>query len=261
MDDKLPSVTARRVAAYRLAFKRVPALFGDPAADERLARDVVGAVADAPHEPSALPSQAMKRYLRARTVFFDRLVVDAVGGGMTQILCIGAGYDGRAFRYAMPGVRWWEIDQPSIQADKRERLERLGIDAGHVRFVTHDIRDGGLAAAVLAAGYEPDAPFLALCEGVIVYLDPLVVEDLLHQLRSLSTIGSRLAISTGTAMARPEQVAVRARFRETVAALGEPVLNTLAAEEMTELLARCRWRSVKTSERSHRAGFVIATPV
>ena len=33
------SVTAQRVAAQRLAFDRVPARYGDPAADETLARD------------------------------------------------------------------------------------------------------------------------------------------------------------------------------------------------------------------------------
>jgi Phosphotransferase enzyme family len=40
MREGRPSVTARRVAAYRLGFDRLAAGFGDPAADERLAADV-----------------------------------------------------------------------------------------------------------------------------------------------------------------------------------------------------------------------------
>jgi len=37
MDDGGPSVTARRVAAHRLGFSRIPAAYGVPAADEALA--------------------------------------------------------------------------------------------------------------------------------------------------------------------------------------------------------------------------------
>jgi len=40
MEDGGPSVTARRVAAHRLGFDRVPVAYGDPAADEALAVDV-----------------------------------------------------------------------------------------------------------------------------------------------------------------------------------------------------------------------------
>jgi hypothetical protein len=40
MDSGAPSITAGRVAAHRLGFPRVPAPYGDPAADEALAADV-----------------------------------------------------------------------------------------------------------------------------------------------------------------------------------------------------------------------------
>jgi len=39
-DNGGPSITARRVVAYRLGFTRVPAPYGDAAADEALAADV-----------------------------------------------------------------------------------------------------------------------------------------------------------------------------------------------------------------------------
>ena len=44
MQDGQVSVTAQRVAAQRLTFDRVPAPYGDPAADDTLARDVAAAV-------------------------------------------------------------------------------------------------------------------------------------------------------------------------------------------------------------------------
>ena len=129
------------------------------------------------------------------TVFFDRVVTGAMERHVTQVLNVGAGYDGRALRYAKPGVAWWEVDHPHTQADKRNRLERLGIDTAHVCFVGHDLRHPGLGPALIAAGHQPDAASIVICEGVAVYLDLPVFESVLAELRSLATVGTRLAMS------------------------------------------------------------------
>ena len=73
MKEGSASHTARGVAAYRLICERVAAGYGDPAADEALSRDV--AVRPTPG------GTRMREYLRARTAFFDRVVVDAVDRG------------------------------------------------------------------------------------------------------------------------------------------------------------------------------------
>ena len=91
------SATAQRVAALRLTFERVAAPYGDPSADERLARDVAAGV------PAG--SSPLVHYLEARTTFFDRVVVGALDRGVAQVVVAGAGYDGRALRYAKPGAR------------------------------------------------------------------------------------------------------------------------------------------------------------
>ena len=173
MRDGVASVTAARVAAYRLAFERHPFPSGDPAADERLAADVAAGLGD------FQPSERMGRYLAARTRFFDRVAVGAIERGVAQLVVIGAGYDGRSLRYARPGVGWFEVDHPDTQADKRARLRPLGIDAARVAFVGFDLRERGLARALVAAGVEPDAPAQLLCEGVAVYLEPAVLEMML----------------------------------------------------------------------------------
>src|SRR5215469_304239 len=253
MRDGLPSVTAARVAAYRLAFERLPFPAGDPSADERLAADVAADLGD------FKPSERMGRYLAARTRFFDRVVVGAIERGVAQLVVIGAGYDGRSLRYAVPGVRWFEVDHPDTQSDKRARLRRLGIDAAHVAFVGFDLRERGLARALVAAGVEPDAPAQLLCEGVAVYLERAVLETMLSELRALATPGTRLAMSTSTALPAAE-AGVRERFAAAVGALGEPVRSSLDADAVTRLLGRARWRRVEVSERSARAGFVVAAP-
>jgi methyltransferase (TIGR00027 family) len=226
-----PSITARRVAAYRLGFTRVPAPYGDAAADQALSADVA-----AGHEPAA---GRMREYLDARTRFFDRVVVGAIGRGVRQVVVGAAGYDGRAFRYARSGVRWFEVDQPATQRDKRERLERLGIAVRHVRFVEADFTSDPVAERLTAAGLDPARPGLFLLEGVAVYLEPAVLERVLRQFRQVARSGSRLAISVSRSGTDAE---ARSRFQAAVAALGEPARSALEADEATGVLARTGWQ-------------------
>ena len=148
------SVTAQRVAAHRLTFDRIPARYGDPAADDTLARDVAAAAEVAPGP--------MREYLRARTRFFDGVVISALGRGFAQIVTGAAGYDGRSLRYARPGLIWFEVDHPATQHDKRARLDRLGIPSGHIRFVEADFSTDPVADRLLSAGLYPDRPSLFL---------------------------------------------------------------------------------------------------
>jgi methyltransferase (TIGR00027 family) len=247
-----PSLTARRVAAQRLGFPRVPADLGNPAAEDLLSADVAGDLA------GGAPGR-MSRYLAARTAFFDRVVVGALDGGIDQVVTVGAGYDGRALRYARPGVRWFEVDHPDTQTDKRERLERLGIDAGHVSFVPVDLAETGVAPALAAAGFDPGRTSLLLCEGLLVYLDREVIERLLTALRGLATPGSRLAVSVSVAVDGAEGRARREQFARRVAAVGEPARTVLQPPEAEALLRRTGWDAgTGGSERGRAAGLIVA---
>jgi methyltransferase (TIGR00027 family) len=238
MEDGGPSVTARRVAAYRLGFDRVAPGYGDPAADEALAADVAAG--------QAASANRMRDYLAARTAFFDRTVTGAIGRGVRQVVVGAAGYDGRALRYAKPGVRWFEVDHPATQRDKLARLERLGIAAPHVRFVEADFTRDPVADRLRAAGLRADARALFLLEGVAVYLEPAVLEAVLEQFRQVAKPGSRLAISMSLYWAR--DAAARARFQAAVAALGEPVRSAFGPDEAEALLARTGWRITASRE-------------
>ncbi len=260
LDNGGPSVTARRVAAYRLGFTRVPAPYGDAAADEALAADVA-----AGEEPAA---GRMREYLDARTRFFDRVVVGAIGRGVSQIVVGAAGYDGRAFRYAKSGVRWFEIDLPATQRDKRERLARLGLsEPRQVRFVEADFTRDPVAERLTSAGLNTAQASLFLLEGVAVYLEPAVLERVLRQFRQVARAGSRLAISVSRSGTDRE---ARLRFQASVATLGEPARSALEAGEATELLAHTGWRVTAADdandpdvaarrERLRSAGLLIAS--
>ncbi len=96
---------------------------------------------------------------------------------MSQVVIGAAGYDGRAFRYAKPGVSWFELDHPSTQADKLAGLAHLGVQSGHVRFVAADFASDPVAERLLDAGLDPKSPSLFLLEGVAVYLELGVLAD------------------------------------------------------------------------------------
>ena len=250
------SETARRVAAQRLGFERVPATYGDPRADELLSRDIAaGLPADGP----------LRRYLEARTRFFDTVVVRCLDAGITQVVVGAAGYDCRALRYAKPGVRWFEIDRGPTQEDKRERLARIGIGSPHVSFVPADFDADDVRGALASHGFDDASPALFLLEGVAVYLERSTLDSVLRQFAGMAAPRSRLAISLsvsgvpgsgdpGSGDADP-LAARRAAFRAAVAAIGEPVRSSVGPNEVDDLLGSAGW--TRTGEPS-RAGLVVA---
>ena len=247
MKDGTASQTARSVAAHRLEYARVPADHGDPAADQLLTADVAD---------GAQPTRnRMHEYLRGRTAFFDQAVVNSIASGVAQVVIGGAGYDGRALRYARPGVRWFEVDHPVTQADKRERLARLGIDARPVRFIPADFTSDPIAEPLIAAGLDSGRPALFLLEGVAVYLDPPVVERVLAEFRAATTTGGVLAVSFSIASSTSDS---RARFRERVAALGEPARSEFSEDETRDLLTASGWAVRDASDRQRSLGLLMA---
>jgi methyltransferase (TIGR00027 family) len=241
MIEGRPSETAQRVAAHRLAFERVATGYGNPAADMALATDVAG------WPQHGLSGGRMHDYLRARTAFFDRIVVGALERGCTQVVIGAAGYDGRALRYAKPGVTWFEVDLVSTQRDKLARLRRLGIGTENVRFVEADFASDPVAERLLASGLSHSLSCLFLLEGVAVYLERAVLERALRQFAQAAGPGSRLAISMSID-SELHDAEVRSRFREAVAAMGEPTRLTLELDEAVGLLASSGWQELSEME-------------
>jgi methyltransferase (TIGR00027 family) len=254
------SWTARRVAAQRLGFPRVPAGYGRPADDQRLLADVAG--------DAERGDFGMTRYLRARTAFVDRSVVAALDAGTPQALIVGAGYDGRALRYARPGVAWFELDHPDTQADKRDRLARLGIAAGHIAFVPAEIGVVDVPAALAAAGHDATRPTVVVVEGLAPYLSLPVFTGLLTGLAARAAAGSTLALELPLVPRTDEARARRSRLAQAVGDRGEPLRSAVEADDVERLLAAAGWvvrravspagEPVATSRSS--VAFVLAAP-
>lgn len=131
-------------------------------------------------------------WLVARTRFFDDAVTSALDAGVRQVVIVAAGYGNRAWRLARPGVRFFEVDHPATQADKRGRAPE-----GGPRYVPVDFGTDSVAERLLAAGYRADEPGVFTVEGVTMYLTEAQVRDLSGTLRRVGAAGSRLAINFG----------------------------------------------------------------
>ena len=165
-------MNARWVASQQLRLERTRPSTpeGDVAAERRLLRDVAGAGAGAVTFPLGRSS-----VLAQRTRVIDAEVARALGRGTTQVVLLGSGYDGRSLRFRSDRVRWFEVDRPATQADKRRRFDALGVDTPGTTSVGLDLLDGGgaLGGALEEAGHDAGAASLFVCEGL---LDSLTLE-------------------------------------------------------------------------------------
>jgi methyltransferase (TIGR00027 family) len=119
-----------------------------------------------------------------RTLHFDELLESRLGD-VEQLVVLGAGFDTRA--YSEPrreGLRWFEVDQPAVQAVKRDALARAGIGATHVVFVAADFSSDDAFDLLERAGYDPRRRTLFLWEGVTLYLGVDAVRRTLRQVRA-----------------------------------------------------------------------------
>jgi O-methyltransferase involved in polyketide biosynthesis len=134
-------------------------------------------------------------------------------------------------------------------------LSRLGIATPQVTFVPADFAVDPVAGPLLAAGLDPARQALFLFEGVAVYLERRDNERVLAGFRAVTPAGSPLAISVS--VGGPTS-ATGTRFRERVAALGEPARMMLTIEETVGLLAGAGWELTEPGDRQRSAGLLLA---
>jgi methyltransferase (TIGR00027 family) len=184
--------TGLTIAGIRAAeTERADRLFADP-----LAGAFVAAAGSPPSQATGQQAVALRFWVVARTVFLDELIMDACAGGCRQVVLLGAGFDTRAFRLPWPpGVRCFELDTRDVLDTKEQVLTAQHAMPGCERItVPGDLRDDW-PAALRAAGLRPAEPTAWVAEGLLVYLTPDDVDQLLDRVTSLSAPGSRLGLT------------------------------------------------------------------
>jgi methyltransferase (TIGR00027 family) len=129
-------------------------------------------------EKLAAAFPGLTEYIIARTVFFDRLFMDALKNETPQIVLLGAGYDTRPYRFAPSNTssEVFELDIAPTQDRKKKclRSARIAVPP-QVKFVPINFNQDALEDVLKAAGYQLDKKTLFLWEGVSYYLTPASV--------------------------------------------------------------------------------------
>jgi methyltransferase (TIGR00027 family) len=252
------SLVARRVAAQRarLAPTRPSTPTGDPDAERRLCADLRG---------TATVGLGRMAGLAERTRVVDAEVAGALGRGTRQVVLLGAGYDGRALRFGGGDTRWFEVDRPATLADKERRLRALGIEPTQVRFIPLDLLRADVGAALDAAGHDPDAPTLYVCEGLAEFLTLEAMASACDAMSARAAVGSRLV---ATFVVTPEVGgawrARRAASDLLLRAAGEPRRNEFAPGDPEKLMVVTGWHVLYAASaprpRPRRSRRVAAPP-
>ena len=187
-----PSLTARWVAAQRLRLERTRP--STPGGDTQAERRLYGAIAGGVSVPIGRSSA-----LAQRTQVIDAQVARALGHGTAQIVLLGAGDDGRALRFGGGAVRWFEVDRPATQADKRSRLRALDITTTGTTYLGLDLLDDDVGAALHAAGHNATAPSLFVAEELFDTMTLEATASVCSALRPRAAPGSVLVATFSVA--------------------------------------------------------------
>jgi methyltransferase (TIGR00027 family) len=245
MKASRPSQTAHFVALGRaiadVGLSHVPD-FHDPTArvflsakGKRSLAKIENAARDGKSGMRVEAARVMADMIALRTAAIDRAVRDAIAGGARQLVILGAGYDGRAWRMPeLVGVKVFEVDHPATQGDKRAHLAELPPAAGIVSFVSIDFERESLDTVLDRAGHDRSSPTCWIWEGVVMYLTRDAMRATLAGIAGRSAPGSTLIVNYHNAHRR---FFARLLFR----LIGEPQISAWTREEMAADLRSARF--------------------
>jgi methyltransferase (TIGR00027 family) len=233
------SRTAISAAGHRAAHQVLDgaSVLSDSLAIRILGDDSDAALADA--------RDGARRPLRLFIALRSRIAEDSVrrmlAEGGRQVVILGAGLDTLGYRLApLEGLRVFEVDRPDTQAEKRRRLAaaRIAVPA-HLEFAPCDFETQSLAAALGAAGFDPEKRAVFVWLGVTPYLTPEAVETTLRYVAGLPG-GAEIVFDYANPPESIEASTTRdhhARMAERVAALGERFRGYFETKDLHRRLA------------------------
>jgi len=245
-----PDSTAVRVALWRALHVEVdppPHVF-----DDSIALKIAGPDDGWRNRPDMDPkfTSSFRASIVARARFVEDLLLERVGRGVRQYVILGAGLDSVAQRRPeiASTLQLFEIDQPSAQAWKRQRLIDLGFGIpGWLRFVPVDFEaNDDWWQRLAAAGFDAKQPTLVASTGVSMYLTKDAIAATLRQIATLPSgstfvMSFLLPLELAEPAARPGlELAVKG-----ARASGTPFISFFTPDEMLALARDAGFRAVE----------------
>jgi methyltransferase (TIGR00027 family) len=236
MEAGRPSRTALGAAMHRAVHQTLEggAIFADPYAlqilDDEARANLPVMAADPAHRP-------MRLFIAARSRFSEEAMAVCVARGVRQVVILGAGLDTFALRNPHAGVTVYEIDYPTTQAWKRERLAQTGVALPpSLTFAPIDFERQSLGEGLSASGFRADEPAFFQWLGVTSYLTREAIVSTLDFVASIA--GSEVVFEYAEPFENypPATRANLVAIAESAAARGEPWLSLFDAPDMAALM-------------------------
>ncbi len=133
--------------------------------------------------------------INAGTFHVDTILEAFAKKDLKQVVIIGAGLDGRSFRFAdqMPQVRFFEIDRPPVMERREKTAKRLfGKMPETITSIPVDCREQEVFGLLRLAGYKEDLKTLFIWMGGSSFSQKTVVDATLRSIASHSSPGSEM---------------------------------------------------------------------
>jgi methyltransferase (TIGR00027 family) len=162
----------------------------------------------------------------ARVRYFDDMVKLSISDGLEQLVILGAGYDTRAYRIeGLSKIRVFEVDHPATQSIKIEKIKEIFNSLpDHVTYIPVDLEADKFGQRLLESKYNKSLKTLFIMEGLLMYISPEIVDEILSFIVHNSGKGSSiifdyipLSVVDGTC-----ELEVGQNWRKGVMDVGEP---------------------------------------
>lgn len=215
-DEKRPSparVDRLKVSALMLAGLR----------NDSISRQLAGEQGLAIAARMTKMSPQLGTLVRARMMNIESEIIK---GSFSQVVVLGAGLDPKPLKFASSDQQWFLLDLPDMLAERRAKLEGLGLEPSNTFDVPVDLRRNDWSDDLISRGFDPNLPTLIVFEGVSMYL---YADDLRRVLNETIKIcqnrDSRLWLDHSTIELLERQEPEVTHFLENMSRLGEPFVT------------------------------------
>ncbi len=198
MEASRPSGTAETTALMRalhLLLDDDPKIFADPLAEAFLSPEQATVLKTPPQIFQTPEMRSLRAVFVVRQRYAEDELAKAIARGISQYVILGAGLDSFAYRRSdlRQTLHVYEVDHPSTQQWKRQRLAELGIALPHnLTFIPIDFEVHTLAAGMAASPFKPHEPAFFSWLGVTQYLTTEAVLSTLQYVASSTAPGSEI---------------------------------------------------------------------
>lgn len=166
---------------------------------------------------------------------------DGLSGNLEQFVILGAGLDSTAYKYADKAkhIQMFEVDYPSTQAWKRERLAALGVNIpDNLTFVTYDFENQTLMDALEKGGVSKDKVTLFPWLGVQPYLTDEAIRSTMKTMAKFAK-GSELVMDfVAPDYASGDDINADGldQLSQVVSTMGEPFKSRYTPEDLCAIM-------------------------